>query len=103
MRSKITAYQNNDQIITVEGLTGSTGSPITGASLTGTVVNPQGTVLATITFADVEGTPGNYNAALPSASIPTAAGPYTFVITGSAGGLNLKTSSDLYVLGNRDF
>lgn len=83
--NSITLYQNNDQIITLRGITDAVGNPAVGAAITGVIKDRTGVAVAdgSTTFGDVDGTPGNYEGNITAAFSPTAATTYVLSVSGT--------------------
>jgi hypothetical protein len=81
----ITLYQNNDQIITLQGITNAQGTAVTGATITGVINDRTGASVAngSMTFGDVAGSPGTYEGNVTAAFSPAVATTYTLVVSGS--------------------
>jgi hypothetical protein len=92
----ITLYAANDNQFVITGVTDATGTPITGATLTGTLSTPTGTVITTVTFSDVSGQPGNYQGSILAASLP-AIGSYVLVVAGTASGITFSAKATVKV------
>jgi hypothetical protein len=98
---KVILFNQNDNLVQLTGVTDSTGAPVTGAMLSGTLTPVAGgAVAANLTFGDLNGQPGNYQASLLAADVP-APGAYTLVVSGTANGLTLRVQADAKVLTRR--
>ncbi len=80
----IKMYPKNDQLLTVTGLTDNTGAPVTGATVTATLVDkatktPQ-TGCTDVALTDVDGTPGSYSATIAEDFV-SAPGDYILQVT----------------------
>jgi hypothetical protein len=95
MNGPLILYLNNSQVLTVSGLSDSTGSLISNATLTASVTDPNGSPvpgLQNIALTAVSGAPGSYQAQLPQSMI-TALGPgYTTTVQGAAGASSISVS-----------
>jgi hypothetical protein len=91
MSTKITLYNANDNVVNLTGVTDTTGAPITGASITGLIVDKTGTAVVgtpnPITFGDVSGSPGSYAGPVPA--LVATAGTYTLRVSGTHTGVTL--------------
>lgn len=95
--TKLTLYAGNDQILQLNGVTDSTGTPIAGAALTGALTPVAGGATTTLTFGDVPNQAGNYTAPLSAANVP-APGTYRLTISGSVNGLTLSVQIEARVV-----
>jgi hypothetical protein len=94
--------QNSDGTITISGVTlQPSGSPLTGATVTGTLSTASGSVpsgWSAVSFADQGG--GSY-AFSYTASIVPAAGPYNLQVTIVKSGLTLTINHPVWVVPNQ--
>jgi len=99
--NKLILFAQNDNLVQLTGVTDSTGTPVTGATLTGSLTPVNGgAATAALTFGDTAGEPGNYQAPLIAANVP-APGAYTLVVSGTANGLTLRVMMEAKVVARK--
>ena len=90
----LTLYNgNNTQNITIAGLTNASGSLVSDATITGTLVRNGVALGGSLSFSPLSGTAGSYVATL--ASLSAAIGPATLQVSGTEGGVSF--SFNVYV------
>ena len=86
MATILDLFSGNDQTVKIQGVADASGTPLSDATITATLVNNSGATVATLTFTAVVGSAGSYSATLSAAEVP-AAGSYYLKIAGDEGGL----------------
>ena len=88
MATKLLLYPENDQLVTLERVTDSTGALVYGATISGKLVDKSGTEKVSLVFSEVNAPSGNYAAPLDAADVPDL-GSYVLQVTGDCNGAAL--------------